>query len=194
MKRIYILNGHPAKNSLSKILAENYAQAARHAGHDVRITHLHDLNFDCDFGFGGYEKIKPLEPALEQVLQDLVWSEHFVLTTPMWWGGLPAKLKGLIDRTFLPGRVFDTHRIKFGLPSPLLSGRSARVIMTSDTPSWFMRLIYKNALLWQLRRQILGFIGIKPSRFSYFAVASHPQHHSVERWIDQVKKLGSIAH
>ena len=41
-KRIFILNGHPAEVSLSKKLAETYADAAIAAGHEVRITHLND--------------------------------------------------------------------------------------------------------------------------------------------------------
>ncbi|WP_336512101.1 hypothetical protein [Pseudaestuariivita rosea] len=48
-KRIYVLNGHPGEVSLSKQFSEDYAQAAAKAGHDVRITHLSDLDFDLDF-------------------------------------------------------------------------------------------------------------------------------------------------
>ena len=146
-KRIFILNGHPAETSLNRTLAETYAEAALQAGHEVRLTHLHDLNFDPDFGFGGYDKQKPLEPELEQVLQDIEWSEHFVVTTPMWWGGLPAKLKGLFDRAFLPGRTFNTRKTDWmGMPTPMLSGRTGRVIITSDTPGWFLRWVYHNAM------------------------------------------------
>ena len=151
-KRIYILNGHPAENSLNRTLAETYAEAARQAGHDVRLTHLHDLTFDADYGFAGYSQHKPLESQLEQVLQDLEWSEHVVLTTPMWWGGLPGKLKGLFDRVLLPGRTFNTRKTDWmGMPTPMLGGRTGRVIMTSDTPGWFMRWVYRNAMLRQLR-------------------------------------------
>lgn len=192
-KRIYILNGHPAEVSLSRSLAETYAEAAVAAGHEVRITHLHDLSFDSDFGYGGYSKKKPLEPALEKVLEDIEWSEHVVLTSPMWWGGLPAKLKGLIDRSFLPGRAFDTQVKNGAMPKPMLTGRSARIILTSDTPGWFMCLVYKNALMRQLRHQILGFVGIKPSRFSYFSAASHPKPGVVDGWIANIKKIGASA-
>ena len=34
-------------------------------------------------------------------LDSLTWAEHVVLILPMWWGGLPAKTKGLFDRTLL---------------------------------------------------------------------------------------------
>ena len=190
-KRIFILNGHPAQASLSRKLAETYAAAAIAAGHEIRITHLHDLSFDSDFGRAGYSETKPLEPALEKVLEDLEWSEHLVLTSPMWWGGLPAKLKGMIDRAFLPGRVFDTRVMKGGMPNPMLKGRSARVILTSDTPGWVMRFFYKNALFWQLRKQILGFVGIKPARITHFSGASHCKPSDVDHWIERVRKIGA---
>ena len=193
-KRIYVLNGHPAESSLNRTLAEEYAQSARQAGHDVRLTHLHDLSFDPDYGFGGYTNHKPLEDGLEQVLEDLKWSEHVVLTTPMWWGGLPAKLKGLFDRALLPGRAYSTRELNWmGMPTPLLTGRTGRVIMTSDTPGWFMRWAYNNAMLRQVRAQILGFIGIKPARITHFTGASHPKDGVVQRWIEKVQGFGAAA-
>lgn len=117
-----------------------------------------------------------------------------VLTTPMWWGGLPAKLKGLFDRALIPGRTFDTRETDWmGMPAPMLSGRTGRVFMTSDTPGWFMRWIYRNAMLRQLRDQILGFVGIKPARITHFSGASDPKPGSVEKWISEVQKYGAIA-
>lgn len=193
-KRIFILNGHPGETSLNRTLAENYASAARAAGHEVRLTHLHDLSFDPDFEFGGYRTIKPLEPGLEQVIDDITWSEHMVLTTPMWWGGLPAKLKGLFDRVLLPGRAFSTRELDWmGMPTPMLSGRTGRVIMTSDTPGWFMRWIYHNAMLRQLRDQILGFVGIKPARITHFSGASQPKPGLIDQWIARVQGFGANA-
>ncbi|MEM7212485.1 MAG: NAD(P)H-dependent oxidoreductase [Pseudomonadota bacterium] len=193
-KRIFILNGHPAAASLNRALAENYAEAAREAGHEVRLAHLNDLSFDADYGFSGYVNQKPLEPAIEEVLENIEWSEHMVLTTPMWWGGLPGKLKGLFDRILLPGRAFSTRETNWlGFPSPMLGGRTGRVIMTSDTPGWFMRWIYHNAMLRQLRDQILGFVGIKPARLTHFSGASHPKPGVVDRWVAQVRVFGAIA-
>lgn len=193
-KRIYVLNGHPAESSLNRSLAEAYAEAARDAGHEVRVTHLHDLTFDPDYEYGGYENHKPLEPGLERVLEDIQWSEHLVLTTPMWWGGLPAKLKGLFDRAFLPGRTFSTRDTNWlGLPAPMLGGRTGRVIVTSDTPGWFLHWVYRNAMLRQLRDQILGFVGIRPARITHFSGASHPKAGAVERWTQKMREIGALA-
>ncbi len=193
-KRIFILDGHPGEASLSRTFAETYGAAAKASGHEVRIAHLSDLDFDMDFGGGGYAHSKPLEPALARLLDDLEWSEHVVMTAPMWWGGLPAKLKGLIDRILLPGRAFDTRNPNaIGLPAPMLSGRTARVVLTSDTPGWFMRLAYGNALIRQLKGQIFGFVGFKPTRVTWFSGASHPNPKQVEGWAAKIQKIGAAA-
>ena len=144
-------------------------------------------------GQAGYRNAKSLEPSLEQVLTDLKWCEHVVLTTPMWWGGLPAKLKGLLDRTLLPGEAFDPRKMRYGLPEPLLRGRSARVVITSDTPGWWMRLAYKNALLWQLRRQVLGYVGIRPTRITHLSKASHLPAEEANQWLAMLASLGERA-
>lgn len=193
-KRIYVLDGHPAKDTLSRALAAAYAKAAEAKGHEVRVAHLSELAVDMDYENAGYVNTKPLEPALEQVMADIEWCEHFVMVAPMWWGSVPAKLKGLFDRAFLPGRAFDTRNLsKIGMPAPMLGGRTARVIVTSDTPRWFLWLRHGSAMIRQLRGQILGFVGIKPARVSYFSGASHPKTGQVQRWLDRVAGLGAKA-
>ena len=191
-KRIYVLNGHPGEASLCRSLAEGYAAGAKEGGHEVRATHLHDLRFDPDFGQGSYRGAKALEPDLEAVLADIEWCEHLVLVTPMWWGGVPAKLKGLLDRALLPGRAFDPRNKRLGLPTPIFRGRTGRVIVTSDTPGLWLRLAYGNALFKQLRGQVLGFIGIRPSRVTHLSMANEASDAKKQRWFEKVGALGAL--
>ncbi|WGH79798.1 NAD(P)H-dependent oxidoreductase [Jannaschia ovalis] len=193
-KRIVILDGHPAETSLSRAFAMAYAEAARGRGHVVRLHHLSEMRFDPDFGGGGYGNAKPLEPELEALLGDIEWAEHVVLAAPVWWGGLPARLKGLIDRAFLPGRTFDTRNTTaMGLPAPLLTGRTGRVFLTSDTPNWIYRLFYGSALMRQLTGQVLGFVGIRPARITHFAGATDAAPERITRWLRDVRRLGQAA-
>lgn len=193
MRRVFILNGHPGARSLSRELVEAYAEAAKLAGHEVRIRHLHDLEFDPDHGHSGYRDLKPLDPVLDNVLSDLEWAQHVVLATPMWWGGLPAKLKGLLDRIMLPGRAFDPRETVRGAPRALLGGRTARVFVTSDTPRWAMTTLYCSAMFVQLRRQVFGFVGIKPTRITHFSSASHPPEKKFLAWLAKTAELGAMA-
>ncbi|MQY43365.1 flavodoxin family protein [Epibacterium sp. SM1969] len=189
-KRILILNGHPAETSLSNMLADTYERAATEAGHEARTMHLHALTFDPDHGFAGYKEHKPLEADLVAFRDNLEWADHVVLTTPMWWGGLPAKLKGLLDRALLPGWAFDTRKLKFGgMPTPLLTGKTGRVFVTSDTPDVFFGLLYRKALLRQIKGQIFQFVGIKPTRITHFAPAGSAEPAKIHAWLELTKTL-----
>jgi len=158
-RRVLVLNGHPSRGSLCAALAEEAAKAAGETGAEVRMRHLEDMTFDPDLT-EGYRARKDLEPDLIAFQQDLTWCTTLVLVHPLWWGGPPAKLKGLFDRALLPGFAFAYVEGK-PLPDKLLAGRTARVLVTTDTPVWFLWLVYRNAWLGALRRQILDFTGLK---------------------------------
>ncbi|MEE4277901.1 MAG: NAD(P)H-dependent oxidoreductase [Halieaceae bacterium] len=191
-RRIFILNGHPGQSSIARQAVERYAAAALAAGHEVRLSQLAAMSFDPDRGMAGYANAKPLEPVLEEQLENLKWCSHFVLAFPLWWGGFPAKLKGWIDRVFINGQTFTTDRTTaMGLPAPLLEGRSARVLITSDTPRSFLWFAYRDAILRQLRGQILGFCGFRPVKISFFAPASHPRPGAIDKLFAHMDKLGA---
>ena len=86
---------------------------------------------------------------------------------PLWWGGEPAALKGLLDRLLLPGFAFKYHR-RDSFWDRLLSGRSADVIVTMDTPPWYLRLLYGDPIGHRWRQQVLGFCEFKPLRIHRF--------------------------
>lgn len=189
-RKIILLNGHPGETSLSSALTDAYQQAAEARDHEVRRHDIRAMAFDADFGQSGFRGAKPLEPALERFMADVEWSDHLVLAAPLWWGGLPARLKGLFDRALLPGTAFDPRRMSMGFPEPLLKGRTARVMITADTPGWAMRVLYRRAVQVQLGRQILGFVGFGPVRFSHFAPVEHANENRVRKWIGEAGRLG----
>ena len=189
--KILVLDGHPAQRSLSRLFADAYAAAARRAGHQVKVVHLSNMDFDIDFGQGNYRSFKPLEPVLEDFMDQLQWADHFVLATPMWWGALPAKTKGLFDRAFVPGLAFNTKVKKMGMPTPMLGGKTGRMIITSDTPRWFFRLIYRSAFVHMMHGQVLKFVGIKPRKPLWFSGASEATDATVAGWVRHVERAAA---
>lgn len=192
-RRILIVDLHPARLSLSAALAQAYRSGAEASGHEVRTASLSDMAFNPDFGQASFRNAPALEPDLETFRENLLWAEHVVFITPMWWGGLPAKAKGLFDRTLLPGFAFDPRQRRMGLPTPLLAGRTARLILTSDTPGWAFWLMYARALKHQVQRQILSYVGLKPRGFTHFSPVEHSTPDLRTRWLDKTRLLGARA-
>ena len=192
-RRILIADLHPARLSLSAALAQAYRDGATGAGHQIRTAALSEMQFNPDFGQASFRAAPALEPDLVTFRENLTWAQHVVLITPMWWGGLPARTKGLFDRTLLPGYAFDPRQKHMGVPKPLLSGRSARLILTSDTPGWAFALMYRRALKHQVQRQILGYVGIKPMAFTHFSPVERSSDTIRARWLAQIEALGATA-
>ncbi|MBK8802582.1 MAG: NAD(P)H-dependent oxidoreductase [Fibrobacteres bacterium] len=163
-ERILILDGHPDPQSLCRSLGAAYERGASASGAQVRRRVLADLSFDPILRFG-YRQRTDLEPDLLQCQEDLRWAQHVVVVHPVWWSGLPALLKGFIDRVFLPGFAFQYRQSGLGWDK-LLSGKTGRVIYTQDGPNWYYRWVVGRPSLKALKKGTLEFCGISPVRVS----------------------------
>lgn len=94
---------------------------------------------------------------------DILWAEHLAWVFPVWWGGVPALMKGFIDRVFLPGFAFK-YRAGKAFPDKLLKGRTAHLLVTLDTPPWYYRWVYRMPAIHQMRRTTLALCGITTSK------------------------------
>jgi putative NADPH-quinone reductase len=83
-----------------------------------------------------------LEPDLLNAWETIQWADHLVWIHPVWWGGLPALMKGFIDRLFLPGLAYK-YRENSLWWDKLLKGKTAHIITTIDQPGWYYRLVWK---------------------------------------------------
>lgn len=188
-KNILVILGHPDINSFCGSLAKAYADSAKLYGSEVCELQLGKLKFDPIL-WKGYKKIQELEPDLAKA-QDLIqWSNHIVFIYPNWWGTMPALMKGFFDRVLLPGFAFK-YRKNSPLWDKLLSGRTAHLMVTMDTPPWYYRWIYHRPGHNEMKRTILGFCGIKVVKISEFALIKGSSQQQKVKWVTRAKDLGS---
>ena len=188
-KRILVILGHPSHDSFCGALTERYVQAAKDAGHQVRELRLGALNFDPILR-EGYRQVQPLEADLLQAQADINWAEHLTFVYPIWWGAIPALLKGLFDRVFLPGFAFK-YRPGKAFPEQLLRGRSADLLVTMDTPAWYYRWVYRMPGLHQMRKTTLAFCGIKPRKTLTFGPILGSTERQRETWLKQAQAIAA---
>lgn len=189
-RKIFILSGHLGTGRYGHALAEHYAQAARAAGGEVRIMHLSDLHFAAALSTGDFNTPQDLEPDLRTFQENLLWCDHWTSVYPLWWGGMPGPMKCLLDRTLLPGFAFK-YRSGSSFPDRLLKGRTARVLLTSDTPGWYFRWVYGAGHLRTMRKQILEFIGFKRPDFTMVSPVRNSTPDQRARWLKMASTLGT---
>ena len=187
MKKILIINAHPDKESFSFELANHYQNAAVSVGVECKLIHLIDLHFEPVLR-NGYRKTTELEPDLLTAQHEISNADHLVLIYPNWWGTYPALLKGFIDRTFLPGFAFK-YRENSMLWDKLLNGKTARLIVTMDSPKWYYRLFTKSPGHHSMKKGILGFCGVKVIGITSFSPMRTSTESIRSKWVAEVEEL-----
>lgn len=187
MADVLIIDGHPDPSSLCAALACNHAEGLREGGSSVDILALRDLAFDPILHMG-YRDHQPLEPDLLRAQQLISDAKRIVVVVPVWWGSMPALLKGFFDRTLERGWAF--RYLPNGMPEGLLAGRSARVIVTTDSPGWYLRFIQGDPTVRSLVRSTLQFCGLRPVDLTRIGPVHKSSAEQRQRWLDLVRAQG----
>lgn len=190
VRHILIIAAHPCHadgGGLGATMARTYAQSAAQTGHQTRLLQLDQLVFDPIL-HKGYKRAQALEPDLAKAQADILWADELVFVFPIWWGGMPALLKGFLDRVLLPGFAFRYEPEGQGL-TPLLEGKTAKLIITMDTPRWIDRWLYGSPVIRQLRYPILRFCGIKLRKVLHFSPVIKSTPAQRQAWLDRIRHL-----
>ena len=115
------------------------------------------------------------------------WAEHWLFLFPLWHGTMPALLKGFLEQILRPGFAMEYQ--KSGFPKRLLTGRSARIVVTMGMPVWIYRWYFGAYGLRGFERSMLGFAGIKPIRENLYGLTFADAKRRA-RWIAQMRATG----
>lgn len=189
-KKIFVLLGNPDVESYSGTVADTYVQAAKDAGHEVQRMNISELQFDPIL-HKGYKEIQPLEPDLLRVQEVWRWADHVVIIYPNWWCTMPAILKGLFDRVYLPGFAFNFEKPS-GKLIQRLKGKTARVIVLAGTHSPFMTWLKFGDYTNEIAYGILEFAGMK-TRVSAYGPCDKVGEPMRKKWLTAIAKLGKKA-
>ncbi|GBF49318.1 NADPH dehydrogenase [Leptospira ryugenii] len=186
--KILIINGHPDPESYNKALALAYEKGALATGAEVRSIHLHQLKFQVVLSYG-YRKRTELEPDLQKAQDSILWANHIVWFYPVWWGSLPALLKGFIDRVFLPGFAFKKRENSL-FWDKLLVGKSAHIISTMDQPTWYYWLVYRAPSHRAMKLLTLEFSGIRPVKITSIGPIRLSKDSFRKKHLDRMESFG----
>ncbi|MFA6402371.1 MAG: NAD(P)H-dependent oxidoreductase [Salinivirgaceae bacterium] len=191
MLNILIINGHPNPNSFCHSLAKAYYDGAIEVQNDCQLINLEQLSFNPVLKHG-YQQRTELEPDLLHCWESILKADHIVWVYPNWWGTYPALLKGFIDRLFLPGMAFQ-YRKNSPLVDQLLKGKSARIIVTMDSPGFYYNLWIHQSSHQTMSRSVLKFCGINPVKYSSFHGIKKSSEGKKDKWLSQAFELGKLS-
>ena len=119
--RVFIVHAHPEERSFNGAMTRTAQEALAAAGHEVVVSDLYCMGFDPVSGRRNFTTVHDsayfrqqaeeahaaahdgFAPAIQAEQDKLFWCEALIFQFPLWWFGLPAILKGWVDRVFASG-------------------------------------------------------------------------------------------
>lgn len=107
---VLLVIDHPNPASFTHAAAARFSRGAEAAGHSIEIADLHAEEFDprwcrADIDAGEDGAVLPEDVRAEQVRIERC--DALCLAFPLYWYGMPAMLKGWIDRVWTYGWAYD---------------------------------------------------------------------------------------
>ena len=166
-----VVYAHPNPKSFNHAVLELVQNRLKKAGKDFAVRDLYNLKFNpvlAGADFMAFKQGKPPADIAEE--QKLIREADIIIFIyPIWWFGLPAILKGYIDRVFSYGFAYQvTDKGAEGL----LKGKQVIILNTTGgLEENYQKFGFQNALKTTTEAGIFEFCGMKVIGHKYcFAV------------------------
>ncbi len=142
-----VIVAHPCDDSFSHAATERAVAGLTAAGHSPTVIDLYAEGFTAAMSRSertAYHSDDPiLDDHVERHAQLLSAAQIVVFVYPTWWSGLPAILKGWLERVMVPGvgfRFDAKGKVRPGLPQV----RRIVGISTYGSPRWYVAAVNDN--------------------------------------------------
>ena len=179
-----IIYAHPDKKSFNASILKTVQENLSHQ-HDVKTLDLYEEEFDPVLRFDAIHRRRDLanDVAMKHYRDLLVWADQLIFIFPTWWSGMPAILKGFIERIFVAGFAYDNtpHGLKGRLAG------QAWIITTHNTPKIFLPFAQDYSKV--LKFQILNPCGFKTVKVTQVTRVEYMSNHERKEQLEKIAKI-----
>ena len=178
---------HPRENSFTFAVTEKFIQGLRDSGHEAEILDLHRIGFnpvlweadEPDWS----DPNKRYSPEVEAEIARMKEYDALAYIFPVWWYGIPAMLKGYIERVW-------NHGFAYGGGSKLHHQQVLWLALAGASEDHFAKRGYDQMLSLSLNIGMADYSGIKNSRVEFFydTLEGRPEH--MESLLERAYQLG----
>ena len=176
---VLVVFAHAESKSFNGALFDTTVDAFRGAGNEVKTSDLYAMDFDPVSDRRNFTTIRDpdyfsqqreeahatrndgFSPSLDAEIGKIEWCDLMIWQFPLWWFGVPAVLKGWIDRSFPIGRTYGGGR---AFESGAFTDKRALLSLTTGAKedAWAGGMLGEiDRALWPLHFGILGFLGFQ---------------------------------
>lgn len=177
-------------NSFTSAIKDYLAESFHKNGHEVVIRDLYEIKFNPVLSKNDLESIEkeifPIDIMNEQKF--IQWADLICFVYPIWWSGMPAILKGYIERVFVMGYAFTFEGNNV---IPKLKDKQVAIFNTIGSKDVYKEQNRLDALNTITKDCIFEFCGMKIVHHEYFNSIPNINEKDKQSLLDKISKTAS---
>ena len=159
------------------------------SGEEVEVRDLYQINFNPVISLEDMQGQRMGKVAADiQTEQDFItWADRIIFVYPIWWTGMPAIMKGYIDRVFSYGFAY---RYDQGVQKGLLTGKKAIIVNShGKSNAEYEAIGMDKALELTSDTGIFIYSGLEIQKHFYFDKADRATSENIADWGNQLRSV-----
>lgn len=182
-----IVYAHPNSGSLNHFFKQTVLENLQESGEEIEVRNLNQINFNPVLSLEDMngQRMGKVADDVKTEQDFITWADRIIFIYPIWWTGMPAIMKGYIDRVFSYGFAY---RYDQGIQKGLLTGKKTIIINShGKSNAEYEAMGMDKALALTSDTGIFTYSGLEIQEHFYFDKADRASQENVSEWENQLK-------
>jgi len=182
-----IVYAHPNSGSLNHFFKQTVLESLQESGEEIAVRDLNEINFNPVLSLDDMngQRMGTVADDVQTEQDFITWADRIIFIYPIWWTGMPAIMKGYIDRVFSYGFAY---RYDQGVQKGLLTGKKTIIINShGKSNAEYEAVGMDKALALTSDTGIFTYSGLEIQQHFYFDKADRASAESISDWQNQIK-------
>ena len=184
-----IVYAHPNSGSLNHFFKQTVLESLQESGEEIAIRDLNEINFNPVFSLEDMngQRMGTVADDVKTEQDFITWADRIIFIYPIWWTGMPAIMKGYIDRVFSYGFAY---RYDQGVQKGLLTGKKTIIINShGKSNAEYEAMGMDKALILTSDTGIFTYSGLEIQQHFYFDKADRASADNISDWESQIQTI-----
>ena len=184
-----IVYAHPNSGSLNHFFKQTVLESLQESGEEIAVRDLNEINFNPVLSLEDMngQRMGTVADDVKTEQDFITWADRIIFIYPIWWTGMPAIMKGYIDRVFSYGFAY---RYDQGVQKGLLTGKKTIIINShGKSNAEYEAMGMDKALILTSDTGIFTYSGLEIQQHFYFDKADRASADNISDWESQIQTI-----
>lgn len=184
-----VIYAHPNPASLNHFFKQTIVESLKKSGQEIIVRDLNEINFNPVLSLDDMhgQRMGQVSEDVKTEQDFISWADQIIFVYPIWWTGMPAIIKGYIDRVFSYGFAY---RYDQGVQKGLLTGKKTVIVNShGKSNAEYQAMGMDKALALTSDTGIFTYSGLEIIKHFYFDKADRASAENISEWENQIKML-----